>query len=142
MKRKPFAAVLTAAALLALCCATLAAFARSPMARDYLTAKEVERVKEAQILDKRIEVFIKAAERRLLVLTGASATAGSGKQVQKEAERWGDLPQGTRAELIMDIANILDASITNIDDVAARDEHHPLLAKALRKLADAVTRFQ
>ncbi|HEX8920643.1 MAG TPA: hypothetical protein VF766_04155 [Pyrinomonadaceae bacterium] len=109
-------------------------------ARDYLTPKEEERVKEAQILDKRIEVFIKAAERRLLVLTDTSA--GSSKQVQKDLDKWGELPKGTRVELIMDIANILDAAIVNIDDVAARDERNALLPKALRKLADAAARFQ
>jgi hypothetical protein len=116
------------------------ALARHPIARDYLTAKEVERVKEAQILDKRIEVFVKAAERRLLVLM--EPNAATAKQVQKDMEKWGELPQGSRVELIMDIANILDASITNIDDVAVRDEKNPLLPKALRKLADAATRFQ
>lgn len=116
---------------------TLPLMALSPAARDYLTPQEVERVKEAQVLDKRIEVFVKAAERRMLVLTDPSS-----KQVQKDLEKWGELPKGTRVELIMDIANILDAAIVNIDDVAARDEKNPLLSKALRKLADAATRFQ
>ncbi len=108
--------------------------------RDFLTPKEEERVKEAQILDKRVEVFIKAAERRLLVLTGP--TAADGKQVQKDSEMWGELPTGTRTELIMDVANILDAAVTNIDDVALRDEKNSLIPKALRKLAAAATRFQ
>jgi transcriptional regulator of heat shock response len=116
---------------------TLPLTARISAARDYLTPQEEERVKEAQVLDKRIEVFVKAAERRLLVLTDPSS-----KQVQKDLEKWGELPKGTRVELIMDIANILDAAIVNIDDVAARDEKNPLLSKALRKLADAATRFQ
>ncbi|HEX8846704.1 MAG TPA: hypothetical protein VF791_18810 [Pyrinomonadaceae bacterium] len=109
-------------------------------ARDYLTPKEEEQVKLAQILDKRIEVFIKAAERRLLALTDSNAAAS--KQAQKDLEKWGELPKGTRAELINDIANILDAAITNIDDVALRDEKNRLLSKALKKLADAATRFQ
>ncbi|HET7113339.1 MAG TPA: hypothetical protein VFI57_06830, partial [Pyrinomonadaceae bacterium] len=38
--------------------------------RDHLTPQEVDLVKEAQILDKRIEVFIKAAERRVMVIKG------------------------------------------------------------------------
>lgn len=108
--------------------------------RDYLTPKEEERVKEAQILDKRIEVFIKVAERRLLALTDPAAS--SNKQVQKDMEKWGELPKGTRVELMLDISNILDAAVTNIDDVALRDENNRLLPKALRKLADAATRFQ
>lgn len=108
--------------------------------RDYLTPKEEAQVKQAQIIDQRIDVFIKAAERRLLVLSDPGAA--SSKQVQKDFEKWGDLPKGTRAELILDVANILDAAITNIDDVATRDEKNRLLPIALRKLADAATRFQ
>ncbi|HKQ52312.1 MAG TPA: hypothetical protein VJT74_08095 [Pyrinomonadaceae bacterium] len=120
---------------------TLAASgAPRPPARDFLTPMEEERVKEAQILDKRIEVFIKAAERRLLVLTGP--TAADGKQLKKDSELWGELPTGTRTELIMDIANILDAAVTNIDDVALRDEKNSLIPKALRKLAAEATRLQ
>ncbi|HKC63255.1 MAG TPA: hypothetical protein VKB86_06435 [Pyrinomonadaceae bacterium] len=111
--------------------------------RDYLTPQEIELVKDAQVLDQRIDVFIKAAERRFLVLSGQTASAApTSKKEQKEAERWGELPKGTRAELITDIAGILDAAITNIDDVALRDDKNPLVAKSLRKLAAATTRFQ
>ncbi|MGI9068812.1 MAG: hypothetical protein ACR2HX_20715 [Pyrinomonadaceae bacterium] len=108
-------------------------------ARDHLSEQEVEQVRNAQVLDKRIEVFIKAAERRVLVLTGADAT--SAKQLKKDAEHWGALPSGTRAELIGDIARIFDEAITNIDDVSSRDEKNPLIPKALRNLAAAVTRI-
>jgi len=108
-------------------------------AREHLTEQEVELVKEAQLLDKRIEVFIKAADRRMLVLNGAQAT--SEKQLKKDAELWGALPTGTRAELIGDIARIFDEAITNIDDVSSRDEKNPSLPKALRNLAAAVTRI-
>ena len=82
-------------------------------------------VKEAQILDKRIEVFIKATERRLMVFNGSSAA--NAKLLKKDAERWGELPTGSQAELIADIARILDEAITNIDDVVTRDERNPLL---------------
>jgi hypothetical protein len=104
--------------------------------RDHLTPQEVDLVKEAQVLDKRIDVFIKAAERRLLVISGA--TVPDTKQSKKDSERWGELPKGSRAELISDIARILDEAITNIDDVSARDERNPLISKSLRKLAQAV----
>lgn len=104
--------------------------------RDHLTPLEIDRVKEAQALDKRIDVFIKAAERRLMVLDNSSATHA--KQLKKDAERWGELPTGSRAELIGDIARIFDEAITNIDDVSARDERNPLIPKSLRKLAQAV----
>jgi hypothetical protein len=104
--------------------------------RDHLTQQEVDLVKEAQALDKRIDVFIKAAERRMMVITNSSAA--SAKQLKKDSERWGELPTGSRSELVSDIARILDEAITNIDDVSGRDEHNPLISKSLRKLAQAV----
>lgn len=107
--------------------------------RDHLTPQEVDLVKEAQMLDKRIDVFIKAADRRLFVIKGGTAaTAPKDKQSKKDAERWGELPTGSRAELVTDIARILDEAITNIDDVSSRDERNPLIGKSLRKLATAV----
>lgn len=106
--------------------------------RDHLTPQEVDLVKEAQVLDKRIDIFIKAANRRLLVLNGGAATPANTKQAKKDAELWGELPTGSRAELVSDIARILDEAITNIDDVSARDERNPLIGKSLRKLAQAV----
>lgn len=107
--------------------------------REHLTEQEVELVKEAQILDKRIDVFIKAADRRIQVITGIETTTA--KQLKKDAELWGALPTGTRAELIGDIARIFDEAITNIDDVSSRDEKNPLVAVALRNLAAAAKRI-
>ncbi|MGI8837002.1 MAG: hypothetical protein ACR2H4_10245 [Pyrinomonadaceae bacterium] len=120
------------------CCLIAAAIPR-PQSRDHLTEKEVELVQEAQELEKRIEGFIKAADRRLLVIKGLDA--GSAKDLKKDAEFWGDLPSGSRSELLGDIAKILDEAITNIDDVSARDEKNPALPRTLRKLAAAASRF-
>jgi|ERR1051326_7605178 hypothetical protein len=107
--------------------------------RDYLTPQEVDLVKEAQVLDKRIDVFIKAAERRLLVINGSAPAANTKpSKKDKDAERWGELPTGSRAELVSDIARIVDAAIDNIDDVSMHDERNPLIGKSLRKLAAAV----
>jgi hypothetical protein len=106
--------------------------------RDHLTQQEVDLVKEAQVLDKRTEVFIKAAERRLMVINGSATASVNAKQLKKDSERWGELPTGSRAELVSDIARILDEAITNIDDVSARDERNPLISKSLRRLAAAV----
>ncbi len=108
--------------------------------RDHLTEQEVELVREAQQLDKRTEVFIHACERRLQAING-TATQQSAKQAQKEMDKWGSLPKGTRAELLADFAKILDEAINNIDDVAARDAKNPLIPKALRKLAAACNAF-
>ena len=58
--------------------------------RDHFTELEVEQIKDTQILDKRIGVFIKAIERRLRVLTGT--TIDTAKQQKKDAELYGELP--------------------------------------------------
>ena len=81
----------------------------------------------------------RTADRRLLVIKGLNA--GSAKELKKDAELWGDLPSGTRSELVGDIAKILDEAITNIDDVSLRDEKNPALPRALRKLAAAASRI-
>jgi len=128
-----------ALALLCLSTLNLSSSAGAVQSRDHLTTQEVELVKDTQVLDQRIEVFVKAADRRLLVLTGAGPP--SPKQLKKDAEKWGELPTGSRAELLGDIAKILDEAITNIDDVSARDENNPLIPKALRKLAAEATRI-
>ncbi len=129
IKRSLFIVLLLVASVSLLQAATL-------QKRDHLTEKEVDLVKEAQVLDKRIDVFIKAIDRRLMVINNTSAA--NAKQLKKDSERWGELPTGTRAELVSDMARILDEAITNIDDVSTRDERNPLIPKALRKLAQAV----
>jgi len=111
-------------------------FIATAQQRDHLTEQEVDLVKEAQALDKRTDVFIKAAERRMMVITNSAGA--NAKQLKKDSERWGELPTGSRPELVGDIAKILDEAITNIDDVSARDERNPLIGKSLRKLAQTV----
>lgn len=119
---------------------SLPAHARNNTKRDHLTEQEVELVRDAQALDKRTDVFIRAAERRLQAINDPAAAASS-KQIQKEMGKWGPLPKGTRSELLTDFAKILDEAINNIDDVAARDAKNPLVSKSLRKLAAAVNTF-
>jgi hypothetical protein len=104
----------------------------SAQARDHLTDSETELVRFHQELDKRIEVFIKAIDRRFAIING-TVLRPSKKQVKDEPD-WGDLPKGSRADLISDIAGILDEAITNIDDVSQRDEKNPLISRSLRKL--------
>jgi hypothetical protein len=117
----------------------LSGLAHLLQSRDHLTAEEIELVKDAQVLDQRIDVFIKAADRRLQVLTGVKTDTA--KQLKKDSEKWGELPSGSRAELLGDIAKIFDEAITNIDDVSSRDEKNPLIPKAVRKLALEATRI-
>ncbi len=122
--------------LLAFCTGVEAALFQS---RDHLTEQEVELVKEAQVLDKRIEIFIKAVDRRMMVINNASDA--NAKQLKKDSEKWGELPAGTRAQLMSDISRIFDEAITNIDDVSARDDKNPLIPKALRRLSASASRI-
>lgn len=139
MLRKFFAAVFTL--LIFTLLTSLPARALSSPKRDHLTEQEADLVRDAQALDKRTDVFIRAAERRLQAINPATVPTTPAKQAQKEMDTWGPLPKGTRAELLSDFAKILDEAITNIDDVAARDAKNPLLPKALRKLASAIEGF-
>jgi hypothetical protein len=129
-------ALLAVALVLGLC---PRAGANAFQGRDHLTEQEVDLVKDAQILDKRIEIFVKATDRRMLVINNSAGA--NAKQLKKDSEKWGELPTGTRAELMSDISRILDEAITNIDDVSSRDEKNPLIAKALRNLAAAAARI-
>ena len=130
--------ILFALVLLALSAFSRIGSANPVQSRDHLTPQEVDLVKDAQVLDQRIDVFVKAADLRLLALTGVQS--GSTKQLKKDAEQWGELPNGSRAELVSDIAKIFDEAITNIDDVSSHDEKNPLIPKALRTLAAEATR--
>ncbi len=103
--------------------------------RDHLTPEEIEIVRDTQALDGRTGVFIKAAERRLLALTDPAS-----KQLEKDREKWGEV-KGTRAQLLADLAKILDEAIVNIDDTAERTPESSLLKKSLHKLAEAANRF-
>lgn len=107
--------------------------------REHLTPQEIEIVRDAQELDVRSGVFIKAVERRLRIVF--NQIAPDTKQEKQIAAALGDLPQGTRTELFYDIAHILDEAIENVDDAAQRNPKSPLLPKAVRKLSDACTRF-
>ena len=104
----------------------------SAQGRDHLTDQETELVRFYQELDKRIEVFIKAIDRRFAIINGITPPAA--KKLIKDEPEWGEAPKGTRAQLLGDIAGILDEAITNIDDVSRRDEKSPLLSRSLRKL--------
>lgn len=107
--------------------------------RDHLTEAEVELVRDAQQVDWRMQIFIKAIDRRLLVLKNETAT--NAKQIEKDSERWGELPTGTRAQLLNDIEKILEESISKVDDVAAHDIKSKLLPVAVNFLADGANRF-
>ncbi len=108
---------------------------RAAQQRDHLTEGEADLVREMQIIDQRIDIFIQAADRRLLVLTNPSAV-----QKNKEEERWGPLPTGSRLELLIDFKKIFAEAMEKIDDAATRNRSDPLLNKALDKFKKAASR--
>ncbi len=120
------------------CIALLFPFAANAQRRDQLSEMESELVREAQAIDRRTEVYIKAIDRRFLVLNN---DASQSKKVEKDSEKWGDLPKGTRAHLLLDIEKILQEAIDNIDNLATHDAKSELLPKAVHSLADASARF-
>ncbi len=107
----------------------------SAQKRDHLTEQETDLVREFQVIDKRIEIFTKAADRRLLLLTTPNA-----KQTKKEEEKWGPLPTGTRTELLQDYKHILAEAMEKLEDTYERDAKSEQLPKALSKFKEAVTR--
>ncbi len=87
--------------------------------RDYLTGEEIELVRDAQEIDLRVGVLTKAIDRRFLVLNNDNSQA---KKIEKDAEKWGELPTGARGALLWDIERILQKSIDDIDDVAVHSK--------------------
>ncbi len=110
----------------------------SAQTRDHLTNEEIELVRDVQALDERMEIYVKAIDRRLLVLNNDTSQA---KQVEKDSKKWGELPTGSRLELLTDIKKILQEAIDKIDDVAAHDAKSELIPYAVHILADGVQRF-
>ena len=103
--------------------------------REHLTEKEIDWIREEQLIDKRIEVFVKAADRRLLILSTPDA-----KQTKKEEEKWGPLPTGTMLELLQDYKKILEEAEEKLDDAYERNSKDALIIKALKKFKDGATK--
>jgi len=121
--------------LLAVYCSLLTVQAQR---RDHLTEMEVELVRDAQQIDSRMAVFVKAIDRRLQVLNN---NVSQTKQTEKDFDRWGELPTGTRQQLLIDIEKLLDEAISKIDDVAARDMKSDFFPIAVHTLADGANKF-
>jgi hypothetical protein len=121
--------------LLSAYCSMLTAQAQR---RDHLTEMEIELVRDAQQIDLRMKVFVKAIDRRFQVL---NTEAAQSKQTAKDSEIWGELPTGTRLQLLIDIEKLLDEAISKIDDVANRDMNSDFFPIAVHTLADGANKF-
>src|SRR2546423_10210439 len=117
----------------------LFAISTAAQQRDHLTDPETDLVRFYQEIDKRTEVFIKAADRRFAIINGAEQPKQ--KKLLKDEPEWGELPKGTHVQLLADIAGILEEAITNIDNVNTRDPKSPLLSRSLRKLSTAANGY-
>ena len=121
--------------------------------RDYFTAEEVELIRDAQEIDQRIDVLTHAIDRRFAVL---KIEVGGPRIPQKESEKWGAAPQGTRLDLLLDIKHILQKAIDDIDTLYERPNSailpdptekkdakgfKDLFPKAVHHLADAAQRY-
>ena len=115
-------------------------FSVSAQKRDHLTEAEIEIIRDTQELDLRTKVFVKAAERRFIAL--GVLTESKPAKKEKDNSDWGAPPTGTRAELLGDIAKILEEAMNNLDNVWSREPKNPLVPKALKILSDAAARFQ
>jgi len=83
--------------------------------RDYMTDAEIELVRDAQDIDTRIDVLTKMIDRRFAVL---KLDVGGAKIPNKETDKWGPAPEGTRMEILDDIRKLLDKAIDDIDDTS------------------------
>ena len=93
---------------------------------DYLTAEEADQVRQAQRIDWRVKVFLKIAERRLMLAENPNAT-----QSKKDEETWGPLPKGARAEMLRQYARAIDEIIINVEDAYERQAPLDHMLKAL-----------
>ncbi len=126
--------------------------------RDFLTAEEIEIIRDAQQIDDRMDVLVKAIDRRFSALNAIVSVPVIGKE-RKDDREWGKAPTGTRAELLYDIKAIMQKAVDDIDNLAERPESmvvdpdekpnkknsrtfEALFPKAVRSLAAATTRYQ
>ncbi|MBO0798588.1 MAG: hypothetical protein J2P31_07175 [Blastocatellia bacterium] len=108
--------------------------AQQAQERDHLTEKEDELLREFQVIDKRIDIFIKAADRRLMILADPNA-----KQSKRDEETWGPLPTGSKLELLQDYKRILLEAEEKMDDGLYRGRN-ATLEKALGKFKESALR--
>ncbi len=127
-------------------------FTANAQRRDFLTDAEIELIRDAQEIDRRIDVLVHAADRRFDVLK----IDVSKPVAKKESDAWGELPKGERIELLFDIKRLLQKAIDDIDNLSERpdaailpdpEEKNPktladLFPVAVRSLASAAARYK
>lgn len=113
-----------------------AAISAEAQRRDYMTDAESELVREAQEIDLRIDILTKMIDRRFAVLNNEPL------KVEKNSEKWGEPPAGTRLDLLSDINKLLQKAVDDIDDVAAHNRmDSKLFPKAMNNLSAAAQKY-
>lgn len=93
---------------------------------EYLTEAEIEQVREAQVIDLRIKVFMKIAERRLLLAEEPQAPSA-----KKDEADWGRLPPLSQADLLRQYGQAIEEAIINVEEAYDRNPRDERLLKAL-----------
>lgn len=103
--------------------------------RDYMTEAEIELVRDSQWIDLRINVLVKMIDRRFSAL---GIDVSGWKQSEKDSKLWGEMPTGTRSELLWDVRHLLQKAIDDIDDTYA----HPEVDKSLEPAKKGDRKFK
>jgi hypothetical protein len=107
---------------------------------DYLTEEEDDHVREAQVPDARVKVFMHIADRRLKALNGpppAPADKKDAKKIEEEEKEWGAVPKVSKAELLRHYARAISECMAKLEDAYERNPKNSSLPKALSLLRDA-----
>lgn len=115
-----------------------------------LNEQEVERVQEAQEIDRRASVFLHIAERRLNVILGISDAAAK-EQEKKEKKKdkkkdkdddqtssndYGPEPKGTTEQLIRNYYGVIQELMDKLDDAYEKQRNKESLSKAIKRLVE------
>lgn len=122
--------------------------------KDHLNEQEVERVREAQLIDLRAKVFLHIAERRLNVILGLTPPSFNEKDDKKKDEKdkkkdkkkkeeeeekldkYGPEPSGTTAQLLDNYTKVISELLDKLDDVYEKKKDDPAFGKAIEKIID------
>jgi hypothetical protein len=94
---------------------------------DYLTAGELDLVRDVRRIDARAEVFMTVANRRILAIADPTAEP----KEKRFGPKYGPLPKGTQVDLLDDYRRTLDELMVKLDDEFERGGLTGDLRKAL-----------
>jgi len=113
--------------------ATLSRAARAAPQKEFLTPLEITKIQDAQEIEKRIKIYMEAAELRL--------KSAQERLTGKEAAEGDPLEYYTVEDMLDGYYRILKSVMLNLDDAAQRPGTDPSkLTKALKNLKDTTER--